>query len=184
MGRRLPDVPRLRQRLAKTPLGVAAPVWVDDQEFDVASHVVGVATDGPVGRRQLRSIVGRLMGERLDARRPLWRVDVVDPLGDGGMALVVRLHHCMADGTMAMQILSGILLDSAPDPPLPAIDAWAPARGPGKARLLGLGLADRLRGVAGGARAGASAGGRGHAAGDAATPGYSARDTNPERDAE
>lgn len=142
--RRLGRVPRLRQRLARTPLGIAEPIWVDDHEFDVARHVRRVPTRSPVGRERLRSIVGDLMATRLDPARPLWRLDLVDPLEEGGSALVVRLHHCMADGAASVRILSGLLLDSEPDADIPPPEDWRPAAAPGTARLAALAARDRL----------------------------------------
>src|SRR5918996_6527834 len=37
---RLPRAPRYRQRLAEVPMGLDAPIWVDDEEFDVSRQVV------------------------------------------------------------------------------------------------------------------------------------------------
>ena len=51
---RLDAAPRLRRRLAPTPLGLAPPAWVDDDAFDLARHVRRL----PVGRGPLD--VGRL----------------------------------------------------------------------------------------------------------------------------
>ena len=36
---RLGHLPRARQRLAPTPLRLAAPAWVDDSDFDIRNHV-------------------------------------------------------------------------------------------------------------------------------------------------
>ncbi len=153
--RRLGRVPRLRQRLARTPLGIAEPIWVDDDEFDVARHVRRVATRGAVGPERLRSIVGDLMSRRLDPARPLWHLDLVEPLEEGGAALVVRLHHCMADGAASVRILSGILLDAEPEPDVPRPEPWSPTDAPGAGQLAALAVRDRL-GEAAGAAAGAA----------------------------
>src|SRR2546429_481289 len=39
-------VPRVRQRLASTPLRLAPPAWFDDPDFDPARHVVAVPAGG------------------------------------------------------------------------------------------------------------------------------------------
>jgi hypothetical protein len=50
---------------------------------------------------------------------PLWQTWVVDDV-EGGSALIMRCHHCIADGT-AMMILIQKLYDPAPGaPPLQA----------------------------------------------------------------
>ena len=61
------------------------------------------------------------MSERLDHARPLWAVDLVGPLADGREAVVVRIHHAMADGISCVRFLEAVLFD----PPAEA----GPARG-------------------------------------------------------
>ena len=107
---RLQNVPRARQRLAPTPLRLAPPAWVDDSEFDVRNHVR--AAPGVGDRAQLTRWVGGMMAERLDHARPLWCVDVAGPLDDGRTALVIRIHHCLADGVTSLRMLSELLWDT------------------------------------------------------------------------
>lgn len=156
---RLDRFPRLRRRLAPTPLGIADPVWVEDPDFDIARHVVEARQDRPVDRGRLREIVAGLMTRRLERDRPLWRIDVVAPLEDGGTALVTRLHHCLADGMTAIRILSEVVLD--PESPGEETRGPRPARepldAPGWAALLALGARDRALGAAAGAGRGALA---------------------------
>jgi WS/DGAT/MGAT family acyltransferase len=143
--RRIALAPRCRQRIAPTPLHLAAPVWVDDPDFDVARHVRGVPVEEPVGDAHLREIVARLMAERLPRDRPLWAIDVVEPLEDGSVALIWRIHHAMADGQATMAIGSALLWsgspDPEPDPPPPAPAAPVP----GDAALLASALSDHAQ---------------------------------------
>jgi hypothetical protein len=37
--RRLPQIPRYRQKVREVTLGLARPVWVDDPDFDITYHV-------------------------------------------------------------------------------------------------------------------------------------------------
>jgi diacylglycerol O-acyltransferase / wax synthase len=134
---RLAALPRLRERLVAAPLGIAPPAWAPQEDFELDSHVRdgGRADD----RAQLERAVARLMEERLDRERPLWSIDVV-ALGEDRTALVLRLHHCMADGATAMRILRRLVFDhDAPETPEPA--ALSPAAGPSRSIL----LADALR---------------------------------------
>jgi diacylglycerol O-acyltransferase len=103
---RLESEPALRWRLAGPP---QEPVWVDDDEFDIAEHVV--AADAAEADA-LPARVAALFAERLDRTRPLWRIDVV-PLGEDGAALVWRIHHALADGTVAMRFADSVLWDRA-----------------------------------------------------------------------
>src|SRR4051794_34959315 len=157
---RLGNLPRARQRLAATPLRLAAPAWVDDSEFDIRNHVRPAPQ--PVRERaQLERLVGAVMAERLDHARPLWCIGVAGPLEDGRTALVIRIHHCLADGVTCLHMLSQLLWDSDDaDEEEPALPAWHPEPTPTRARLLAAGAGSRLRAigdaVAGGARAAAS----------------------------
>ncbi len=136
---RLDAVPRCRQRIAPTPLRVAPPAWVEDADFDVARHVAPVESGPETAPERLREIVGELMSERLDHQHPLWRIDVVSPVAGGRTAIVVRIHHCMADGITALRMLSGLLWDSADEGP----DASSSLPDPGAGALLRAAVADR-----------------------------------------
>jgi WS/DGAT/MGAT family acyltransferase len=111
VARRLPAAPRLTWRLAGD---AHEPVWSPDGTMDVAAHVGAVVPAGPLDPAGLRSEVARLFVERLDRRRPLWRMDLVGPLEDGGAALVWRVHHALADGTTLMRLASDVLWDPEP----------------------------------------------------------------------
>ena len=105
---RLTALPRLRDRLVVAPLGIAPPAWCPEEGFTLDRHV----RDGRRARDQLEleRAVGALMEARLDRDRPLWSIDVM-ALDGGRTALVLRLHHCMADGATAMRIVRSLLLD-------------------------------------------------------------------------
>lgn len=105
--------PRLRQRLLITPLGLAPPVWVDDPDFDVANHVVPLRTGQPVEPSALTALAATVMTTRLDRARPLWSIHVIDPLANGGAAVIWRIHHCMADGSAALRFFREVLWDAA-----------------------------------------------------------------------
>lgn len=108
--RRLPLLPRLRQRLAAVPYGAGRPLWVDDDDFDLDWHLRRVVLPAPGDARRLRELVEEVHPRRLDRRRPLWECYAVEGLAGGRVALVVRFHHALADGMSAM-FLAGALLD-------------------------------------------------------------------------
>jgi diacylglycerol O-acyltransferase / wax synthase len=112
VARRLPEAPRLTWRLAGS---ADEPVWCPDEAMDVAAHVGAVAT-GCLDPAGLRREVARLFVQRLDRRRPLWRMDVVRPMEGGGAALVWRVHHALADDTMLMRLAHDVLWDPEPEP--------------------------------------------------------------------
>jgi diacylglycerol O-acyltransferase / wax synthase len=144
---RLDRVPRCRQRIVRTPLGLARPAWIDDERFDIARHVCGAETTGIVSEERFRAIAGELMSTRLDHARPLWRIDLVAPLDGGRTGLVIRIHHGMADGISALRMCGDVLWDAEPGAPLPDPSGWSPRPEPSDARLLAAGLADRAAGA-------------------------------------
>ena len=121
-------IPRYRMRVDEAPLGIAHPVWVDDHDFDPARHVRRAALPAPGGDAELCEFVGHVMSERLDRKRPLWQVWVVEGLEGGRTAVVAKMHHALVDGIAAVDV-STVILDPTPEgidlPPAPADDARA-----------------------------------------------------------
>src|SRR5205085_9765783 len=76
-------------------------------------------------------------------------IDVTGPFEDGRIALVIRVHHCMADGVTALRMLSSLLWDrgngAEPGPPQP----WNARRPPSRMRLLSSGIASQARALGG-----------------------------------
>ncbi len=141
---RLDGAPRLRKRLVSTPLRVNHPVWLDDPEFDIARHVTRVPIDKPASRSELPEIVATVMAQLLDRAHPLWHLGVIEQLDDGAMVLIWRIHHCMADGTTSMRLMSEVLWSEDPDEPRLPASSWRPEASPGTLDLLALGLKDHL----------------------------------------
>jgi WS/DGAT/MGAT family acyltransferase len=135
---RLPRAPRYRQRLAPVPFGVHDPVWVDDESFDIAHHVLRA----PVA--DLHATVDIAMSAQMERTRPLWELWIADRLADGRIAVVGKAHHCMVDGLAAVELAS-LMLDPEPDPPLPPPDSWRPRPAPRQSALLARGLVERTR---------------------------------------
>src|SRR5204862_1246968 len=79
--------------------------------------------------------------------RPLWSIDVVEPLLDGRVAAIWRIHHAMADGGAAMSIGSAVLWRDSPEPePAPPLPPPEPM--PASASLLAALARDRARRLA------------------------------------
>ncbi|HEX6115924.1 MAG TPA: wax ester/triacylglycerol synthase domain-containing protein [Solirubrobacterales bacterium] len=113
---RLGHEPKARQRVVFPSGPGTEPFWADDPEFDLANHVVEAAVAEPVGGRGLLVEAARLFEERLDHERPLWRVDLV-PMSGGGTGVVMRIHHCLADGITSQRFARALFWDDEPDPP-------------------------------------------------------------------
>jgi diacylglycerol O-acyltransferase len=134
---RLSRAPRYRQKLAGIPLGANDPVWIDDEQFDLTSHVIRT-TDSEWGE-----LVDKAMSAPLERSRPLWELWIADRLPDGRIGVIGKAHHCMVDGLAAVE-LAALLLDETPKAPDPGPQTWRAEKSPGGVRLLLEGVTGRL----------------------------------------
>ncbi len=132
--RKLPLLPRYRQKLRFVPGNLAHPVWVDDPDFDLDYHLRHTALPPPGGETELDNLMGRLMSQELDRDRPLWEGWVVEGLSDDRWALISKAHHCMVDGVSGTDMMT-VLLDRDPDAALPPPQPWTPSPEPTDAEL-------------------------------------------------
>ena len=65
--------PRFRRVVRHTPLGLAAPILVDDAGFDLANHVRELGA-GTVSEAELAALIAEYSREPLDRPRPLWEI--------------------------------------------------------------------------------------------------------------
>ena len=107
-GERVLAVPRFHQVLRMHPLDLQAPEWVDAETFDIAHHVHRVALPQPCDDAALFRLAADVMERRLDRERPLWECWVVEGLPDEEWAMIMKLHHCIADGIATMHMLAGL----------------------------------------------------------------------------
>ena len=109
-------LPPFRRRAVPVPLGLGHPVWVEDPEFDLRRHVSRRMVDAPGGARELAAVVAEFSGTALARDRPLWELLVVDGLAGGRSAVVVKLHHAVADGSAAVALLQSVVRGATPEP--------------------------------------------------------------------
>src|ERR1700730_4165437 len=131
---RLGRAPRYRQKLARVPLGLYSPEWVDDPSFSVDRHVY--RAPGPPG-----DLVDEVMSMPLRRDRPLWEIWICEDAENDQIALVGKVHHCMVDGLAAVE-LGSLLLDPTPQPAPCARERWHAAPEPDAERLLARGIRD------------------------------------------
>ena len=112
---------RFKQRVMEDAAGAT---WVNDRKFDLANHVVlETLPKAPKGGHQqgaLQDRVALLATQRLDPKRPLWQIHLIEdytgPDGIRGSAMVVRIHHCIADGIALISVTMS-LVDGGAAPP-------------------------------------------------------------------
>ncbi len=100
---------RLRQKAVQDPTGAW---WEDDPDFDIDSHIHRVALPGNAGKEELQAFVSDLASTPLDATKPLWQFHLVENYV-AGSALVMRIHHCYADGIALVQVMLSMTEKSA-----------------------------------------------------------------------
>lgn len=117
---RLSGIRRLRQVLVRTPWVLGRPYWHDEPRFDPAFHVTTVACPAPADRRALLALAVEAVTAPLPPSRPLWRAVVVTGLADGQAAVVLVLHHVLADGIGGLAVLARLVdegrAEAEPDP--------------------------------------------------------------------
>jgi WS/DGAT/MGAT family acyltransferase len=96
--------PRFRQLVTEPRMGLGVPSWEDDPNFELDRHVHHLAVPAPGDKHALEALVSDLIVSPLNRHRPLWDWYLVEGFG-GGMAMIVRIHHCIADGIALSRVL-------------------------------------------------------------------------------
>jgi WS/DGAT/MGAT family acyltransferase len=112
---------RFRSRVVTDLTGA----WWQEQEVDLDDHVIHELLDGgPASNKAaLQGMVGRLAQQPLDPARPLWQMHLVDNcVGEDGVvrqALIIRIHHCIADGIALIGVFMSLFDGPGPAPVRP-----------------------------------------------------------------
>ncbi|MFZ1864034.1 MAG: wax ester/triacylglycerol synthase family O-acyltransferase, partial [Polyangiales bacterium] len=113
---RLLTLDRFTMRVVEPALPVGTPHWEVDPNFDLDAHIHRVALPAPGDMGELQRLISDLASTPLDFSKPLWNIHLVENV-EGGAAMVLRLHHCIGDGT-AMNAVLFRLMDMARDAPI------------------------------------------------------------------
>lgn len=127
---RLLKYPRFGQKVVQDAAGAS---WVTDTSFDIKRHVLREklppsAQTHP--QQALQTRLAELALQPLDPRYPLWDFRLVEHY-QGGSVLLVRIHHCIADGLALIAVIQS-LVDGGTEPPrqkprLDPISGWEAA---------------------------------------------------------
>lgn len=110
--------PRFRALVGESRIPLRGPSFGADPNFDLDRHIHHLGLPDPGGEASLRELMSDLVATPLDHDKPLWDIYVIDR-HDGGQALLVRVHHCIADGIALAAVLLG-LTDAQPGQSRPA----------------------------------------------------------------
>ncbi len=112
---RLHIAPILKSRLAKTPLDIDHPSWVEDDQFDIDRHIFKASLPAPHSRENLERTVGWIHAKLLNRARPLWEFYVFEGMANNEIGLYSKIHHACIDGG-AGAALTNMVYDISPVP--------------------------------------------------------------------
>lgn len=143
---RLLKYPRFGQKVVQDAAGAS---WVTDTCFDIKRHVLReklppLAKTHP--QQALQARLAELALQPLDPRHPLWDFRLVEHY-QGGSALLVRIHHCIADGLALIAVIQ-TLVDGGTAPPQRKAKPAPPSGWEGAEEWLAHTVIEPLTGVA------------------------------------
>lgn len=107
--RAVAEVPALHERVKESGLPLDPPAWTPDTNFDLDHHLRFVRLPTGATRRDLYDLSCRLLNDPFDRTRPLWQLHVIGGLKSRRSALLIKLHHSIADGAAALKIAEHIV---------------------------------------------------------------------------
>ena len=114
VGERLAYNPLFFRRLLRLPLELDYPYWIEDEHFDLESHMQRARLPEPGDWGQFCMHMARYHSRPLDMRRPPWEIlvleglDKVEGLARGCYAIAIKIHHAAVDGAALMRFLASL----------------------------------------------------------------------------
>ncbi len=100
--------PRFSQRVIEFP-GLCW--WEDVESFALEEHLHHGRLPAPGSQRDLQRFVSGLIHRSLPSNRPLWELHMLDGYRGEGSAIVLRIHHCIADGMALARVMLSLTDD-------------------------------------------------------------------------
>ena len=130
-------VPRLRLRPVEVPGGLHHPMWVNDPNFNIGRHLYRAKIAEPGGHREMDEAIAEIASTQLPRDRPLWETWLLEGLADGGVVLVTKIHHALADGVASATMLAKVMTIEPDQSELTALTpAWVPEPIPSRRTLV------------------------------------------------
>jgi len=108
-------LPRYLKRVVPAPFGLGLPSWEYDPEFNLRSHMRELTLKHGTDA-ELKTVAGKSFSQVMDRRHPLWDMTVIRGLKGNRTGLILRMHHCLADGIAGVGLMN-VLLDANPAAP-------------------------------------------------------------------
>ncbi|HWS92450.1 MAG TPA: wax ester/triacylglycerol synthase family O-acyltransferase [Mycobacterium sp.] len=107
---RIQSIPRCTQLLR-----TQKSEWIDYPEFDLTRHLRQVVVPRPGDDADLSRAIAHALERPLDLNRPPWECWVIEGLKGNRWAILMKIHHCLADGNSAAHLLSRLCDDADSD---------------------------------------------------------------------
>ncbi len=110
IARLLPGLGPMHQVVCPTPFALNHPLLVDAGSVDLEHHVRRIGIPSPGTLAEMCETISHLVEHQLPRDKPLWQVWMLEGLSDGRIGILLILHHAIADGTAAKELISRIFL--------------------------------------------------------------------------
>ncbi|WP_310778810.1 WS/DGAT/MGAT family O-acyltransferase [Mycobacterium sp. Z3061] len=131
----------LGYQLIDVPYKFHHPMWRENCEVDFEYHIRPWQLPAPGGRRELDEAIGQIASTPLDRSHPLWEMYFVEGLADDRIAVVLKIHHALADGVASANLMAhGMDLM-----PTPQLSSYTPDPAPTKRELINTAFVDHMR---------------------------------------
>src|SRR6516165_12302420 len=110
LAKRIESIPRCTQLLRTQTFK-----WIDCSEFDLTHHVRRLAISGPGDDAELSRAIAHALERPLDLDRPPWECWVIEGLKGNRWAILMKIHHGLADGNSAAHLLTRLCDDAGSD---------------------------------------------------------------------
>lgn len=107
---RIESIPRCTQLLR-----TQTSEWTDCSQFDLTNHVRRLAIPRPGDDAELSQAIAHALERPLDLGRPPWECWVIEGLKDNRWAILMKIHHSLADGNSAAHLLTRLCDDAEND---------------------------------------------------------------------
>lgn len=91
------------------------PHLAEDPEFDLSDHIHRHTLPQPGTRETWMAYVSELHNKRLDFKKPLWQLHIIEGLEGNRFSLYFKVHHTMLDGVTGMRIFAAMLHNDPAD---------------------------------------------------------------------
>ncbi|MDP7704424.1 MULTISPECIES: wax ester/triacylglycerol synthase family O-acyltransferase [unclassified Mycobacterium] len=131
----------LGYQLIDVPYKFHHPMWRENCDVDFEYHIRPWRLPAPGGRRELDEAVGQIASTPLDRSHPLWEMYFVEGLANDRIAVVLKIHHALADGVASANLMAhGMDLM-----PTPQVSSYTPDPAPSKRELINTAFVDHMR---------------------------------------